>query len=130
MDDHPCLGARSGPHRIDDLRGLNLPCSLSGHLSGVVRVFSAESTANLLPARTRAFIEFAAVLVSLSWITAPSNLRRAAIDEELDSVDEAAVIGREEDDSLGNLVRRAGAAYRSSSRGLCFELFDLLVVHA
>src|SRR6202166_430267 len=41
-----------------------------------------------------------------------SNLGHAAIDEEFDSIDEAAVIGSEEQDSLRNFIRDANASKR------------------
>jgi hypothetical protein len=58
---------------------------------------------------------------------ARSNLGRAAVHEELDPIDEAALVRGEEKDGGGDFLRRAGTPERRGSRGLGFELLDLLV---
>src|ERR1700728_2069286 len=46
------------------------------------------------------------------YAATPSNLGHAAIDEEFDSTDKAAVVGSEEQDSLRNFIRDADPSKR------------------
>ena len=59
-----------------------------------------------------------------------SDLRHAAVDKELDAGDVAAVIRGEEDDRLGDRIRRANAAQGRAGCGLRLELLDLGVAQA
>jgi hypothetical protein len=54
-------------------------------------------------------------------------LSHAAVDEQLDAGDIAAVIRRKEYHRLGDLIGRACAAQRRGRGGLRLDLFDLLV---
>src|SRR5712692_10137330 len=51
-----------------------------------------------------------------------SDLRRSAIHEQFDAVDEAAVVRSEKHDGLGDFVGRAGTAQRRRGGGLGLEL--------
>jgi len=54
------------------------------------------------------------------------NLRHAAVDEQLDAVDVAAVIRREEHDRISDLIGCACATQRCGTSDLRLELLDLL----
>jgi hypothetical protein len=51
-----------------------------------------------------------------------SNLREAAVDEEFGSIDEAAVVGREENDGFCHLIRIAQPSQRNVGDHARFEL--------
>jgi len=57
------------------------------------------------------------------------NLRRPAVYEQLRSSHVAAVVGREENDRSGDLIRDARPAERGLRRSISLERLDLLIVH-
>ena len=63
--------------------------------------------------------------IAAAWLR--SDLRRAAVNEELDASDVAAVVRGEEHDGLGDFVRRANAPQGCGGGCLCLHLRDLLV---